>query len=263
LQKFFVDQIGDIIQLQNTPTKIVSLVPSQTELLSDLKMDKEVIGITKFCIHPKEWYLSKKRVGGTKNPDINLIIKLKPDLIIANKEENRQEDISLLKKHAPVWVSNVHNLSDAYQMIRTVGAMLNKSSEAEVIIQNIMNEKDQLLPFQNQNKLLHVCYLIWKDPYMSVGADTFIHDMINQLGWINVFGHKLRYPVTQIEEIKSLNPNLILLSSEPYPFKEKHSALFDPISTRLVDGESFSWYGSRLTHSFSYFRNLKASIQSR
>ena len=168
MQKFFVDQIGDIIQLQNTPTKIVSLVPSQTELLSDLKMDKEVIGITKFCIHPKEWYLSKKRVGGTKNPDINLIIKLKPDLIIANKEENRQEDISLLKKHAPVWVSNVHNLSDAYQMIRTIGAMLNKSSEAEVIIQNIMNEKDQLLPFQNQNKLLHVCYLIWKEDRKSV-----------------------------------------------------------------------------------------------
>lgn len=100
-------------------------------------------------------------------------------------------------------------------MIRTVGAMLNKSSEAEVIIQNIMNEKDQLLPFQNQNKLLHVCYLIWKDPYMSVGADTFIHDMINQLGWINVFGHKLRYPVTQIEEIKSLNPNLIYFHQNP------------------------------------------------
>ena len=187
----FVDQTGRCISLNKTPQKIISLVPSQTELLFDLGLNEEVTGITKFCVHPEEWFQSKVRVGGTKQLKIDLIKQLNPDLIIANKEENVKEQIEELEKYFPVWVSDVNNLEDAYQMIEQIGLMTNKDEQAKDMTDKIKENFSRLTtdhsrPAYRTGKLT-ICYLIWQNPYMTVGSDTFIHSMMETAGFENVF----------------------------------------------------------------------------
>ena len=257
------DQLGRTVTLNNFPPKrIISLVPSQTELLFDLGLDEEVIGITKFCVHPQHWFENKKRVGGTKNINIEKIRSLQPDLILANKEENVKEQIEQLEKIAPVWVSDITTFEDALQMINSIGAITNTTSKAESLIKRITTNFSQL---QTTNHKLQTCYLIWRNPYMTIGGDTFINDMLNKCGLQNVFEHLMRYPEITIEQLVAANPQLILLSSEPYPFKEKHVEELQPFFNNtkiiLVDGEMFSWYGSRMIHAPNYFASLLQTIQ--
>ncbi|MCC6186690.1 MAG: ABC transporter substrate-binding protein [Chitinophagaceae bacterium] len=251
------DMMGRTFELKSAPQRIISVVPSQTELLYDLGLDEEVIGITKFCIHPSAWQKNKTKIGGTKNLNIALIKSLNPDLIIANKEENTKSEIEELSKHFPVWISDICTLHDALAMISKIGAIIGKKTTASLIIDDIANGFEQLT---KNNKPKSIAYLIWQNPWMCVGSNTFIHEMINSLGWHNVYGLETRYPETSIEELKSKKADLILLSSEPYPFKEQHvAALQRQIPNAkiiLVDGEYFSWYGSRLTLSYSYFAQL-------
>lgn len=259
----FIDQTGRTIQIHKIPRRIISLVPSQTELLFDLGLATEVIGITKFCVHPSEWFRSKKRIGGTKDIRFNIIEELQPDLIIANKEENAKEQIEELERHFPVWISDINNLNDAYEMMTQVGRMVNKPAAAGKLIGEIKNNFAELQT--NQSTVKTCCYLIWQNPYMTIGSDTFIHSMIEKAGFINCCAVKKRYPKISIEEIQELNPELVLLSSEPYPFKQKH---IDQLQKELpaakiilVDGELFSWYGSRLLKSPAYFKKLQEEIR--
>ena len=141
----FIDQTGRSISLADTPQRIISLVPSQTELLFDLGLDKEVTGITKFCIHPKEWLRTKTRVGGTKQLKMDIIHQLQPDLIIANKEENVKEQIEELQQHYPVWISDVNNLNHAHEMIQQIGSITNKQQQANKINSNIRENFSQLV----------------------------------------------------------------------------------------------------------------------
>lgn len=243
------------LQLTRTPKRIISLVPSQTELLHSLGLEHETIGITRFCIHPDEWFRNKIRVGGTKNIDIQKIISLQPDLIIANKEENIKEQVEQIATHFPVWVTDVNTLEDAYKMISDIGELTGKSNEASTLVSKIKFEFTQLpLP----HLPLPVCYLIWKDPYMSVGGDTFIHHMLEKAGFKNVFAHRLRYPQVSVTDIRESGCKVILMSSEPFPFKQKHmdelQEQLPGIIIKLVDGEMFSWYGSRLLYAPAYFR---------
>jgi ABC-type Fe3+-hydroxamate transport system substrate-binding protein len=250
------DQLGDIIHLVKAPKRIVSLVPSQTELLYDLGLGDRVVGITKFCIHPDEWFRNKERIGGTKNVKIDKIRSLNPDLIIGNKEENTLEDIEKLRAIAPVWMSDIFTLKDAYDMIKGIGEVCNVPNKSQALINKIQHNFAQLkLTKQSKN----VLYLIWKDPYMAAAENTFINHIITQqLGLENVLKGKKRYPVVEPKEIES--PNLIFLSSEPYPFKEKHITelenTFPNATVVLVDGEFFTWYGSRLLNAPSYFDDL-------
>jgi ABC-type Fe3+-hydroxamate transport system substrate-binding protein len=257
----FQDQLNREIELTDFPKRIISLVPSQTELLFDLGLEEEVIGITKFCIHPTEWFKLKKRIGGTKNIDIELVKKLKPNLIIANKEENTKEQIEQLFATAPVWISDVNCLSGAYNMIENIGAITNKVEAAKKINQEIQQSFQQLSKLQ---KPKNVCYLIWQNPYMTIGGDTFINDLLQTCGLKNVFSNCNRYPIISIEAIQASNPELILLSSEPYPFKTKHietlQVQIPNTKIYLVDGEMFSWYGSRLLKSANYFNTLLKEI---
>ncbi|MDB5221598.1 MAG: transporter substrate-binding protein [Chitinophagaceae bacterium] len=243
------------------PKKIISLVPSQTELLSWFGLEKEVIGITKFCVHPKEWFTTKTRVGGTKSINIDLIKKLQPDLIIANKEENVKEQIEELANEFNVWVTDVNNLEDALLMIKDVGELTHKKDEAETLTTAIKNEFSQLA---TTNYKLQTAYLIWQNPYMTVGGDTFINDMMKHCGLHNVFENKPRYPQITLDELHITNCQLILLSSEPYPFKQKHvDELLQQLPGKkiiLADGEMFSWYGSRLLQAPAYFKNLLESL---
>jgi ABC-type Fe3+-hydroxamate transport system substrate-binding protein len=258
----FIDQTGKNISLIKLPQRIISLVPSQTELLSDLGLENEVAGITKFCIHPEEWFRKKTRVGGTKQLNLEIIRQLRPDLIIANKEENVKEQIDELGKDFPVWISDVKNLDDAYVMIKQVGLITNKEHQSNKIIIQI---KENFTRLQTPNSRLQTAYLIWQNPYMTIGGDTFIHAMMEKAGFENIFSDKKRYPEITIEEMQYANCQLLFLSSEPFPFKEKHR---DELQKKLpgtkvilVDGEMFSWYGSRLQFAPAYFQQLYDQIK--
>ncbi len=255
----FTDQLKREIELPNVPQRIVSLVPSQTELLHYLGLGERVLGITKFCIHPRDWYKSKNRVGGTKDFNIKKIRELQPDLIIGNKEENTQEGLEELSGEFPVWISDVKNLADALAMIRGLGLVLDKIDEAEELV-SLIARKKRGLGFGEARKCV---YLIWRDPYMTVGGDTYINNMLSHAGFENVFSRSKRYPSIALEEIKRSEAEFILLSSEPFPFKERHLEEIRGLTGKkvfLVDGEAFSWYGSRILESWEYFRKFAGQI---
>jgi ABC-type Fe3+-hydroxamate transport system substrate-binding protein len=268
----FTDQIGRTIELHQPPKRIVSVVPSQTELLHDLGLEEEVIGITKFCIHPESWFRSKKRVGGTKQLHIEKIKGLKPDLILANKEENVKEQIEELARETPVWTSDISNLDEALQMIRSIGGLAGKEEKANTIasgIETAFAHLTHLTPNQEPGTINQkpCCYLIWKDPYITVGGDTFIHDMLHRCGLQNAFAEEKRYPQVTPERIRDAGCGVVLLSSEPYPFRQNHveelrKLLGDDVKILLADGEPFSWYGSRLLQSPLYFEGLLRQIHS-
>lgn len=250
-----------ISDLTYTPKKIISVVPSQTELLYDLGLTSETIGISKFCIHPSSWFQYKTKVGGTKTLDLAKIKDLEPDLIIANKEENNKEQIESLAESIPVWLSEINNLDDAVSMIVDIGLLTGKREQADLICNKIEQNFKALIPAV---KPLKLCYLIWRKPYMTVGSDTFIHDMITRCGFLNLFGHLKRYPEITIAELYSAGCDCLLLSSEPFPFKQRH---IDELQHQLpntkiilADGELFSWYGSRLLKSPAYFEELIGQI---
>ncbi|MDF2453707.1 MAG: ABC-type Fe3+-hydroxamate transport system, periplasmic component [Bacteroidota bacterium] len=251
----FTDQLNSAIELDEYPTRIVSLVPSQSELLWDLGLREELVGITKFCIHPKELFNTVKRVGGTKTLHLDVIRDLQPDLIIGNKEENEFSQITELQKEFKVWMSDIYNLNDSMDMIRSIGKVVNRESKANHIALDI--EQSFLGLKQVRKKAL---YLIWK-PYMAAGRSTFIGDMLHRIGLENVLDDPNgRYPDLSMDEIKNLNPEILLLSSEPFPFKEQHMeelrGQLPYTKILLVDGELFSWYGSRLKKSADYFNTL-------
>ena len=250
--------------LEFIPKRIISLVPSQTELLHYLGLEQETIGITKFCVHPNAWYTSKTRVGGTKNIKKEIIDKLNPDLIIANKEENVKEQIEELAAQYPVWLTDVNNFEDALQMIEDIGALTGKLTEAKRLTATIKISFLELEEPQTSNLKPQTAYLIWRNPYMSVGGDTFINSMLNKCGLTNIFAQESRYPELTIAQLQTANCKLLLLSSEPYPFAQKHidelKEQLPGTKIMLVDGEIFSWYGSRLLYAADYFNKLRTSL---
>ncbi len=259
----FKDQMNQIIRLEVFPKRIISLVPSQTEFLHDIGLKEKVVGITKFCIHPNEWFQTKDRVGGTKNVDVDKIKALNPDLIIGNKEENTQEDIEALQQICPVWMSDIFTLKDALEMMTSLGGVCDKQKEAAEIVQRIKESSSALLAESNpEGKRPKVAYLIWKDPYLVAAKNTFIDELLTYLDVDNFFPDQERYPewIPNPEQA----PDLIFLSSEPYPFQQKHARKLQSVlpnsSIHLVDGEMFSWYGSRLQESFDYFKKLKTEL---
>lgn len=254
----FTDMMGHQLSLGKYPVRIVSVVPSQTELLFDLGLDEEVIGITKFCVHPEAWFRTKKRVGGTKTLNIDTISALQPDLIIANKEENTQADIELLQQRFPVWLSDIRTVDDAFRMITAIGALVNKEREADELLSLLRSDFSTLPPVFKDKK---VAYFIWKDPWMVAADQTFVDSVLRHLGAENVFGSLTRYPEVTPALILDSKADLLLLSSEPFPFREKHTEelrqLLPDARVMLVDGEVFSWYGSRLRHLKSYLLELE------
>ena len=244
-------------RLPEPPTRIISLVPSITELLWSLNLKNALSGITKFCVHPLELRQQKEIIGGTKNVNVEKIIALRPHLVIANKEENVKEEVDAIAVHCPVWLTDVNNLADAITMINEIGQLTFTLTKAKAISLAIEERFTALL---NLKSTITCCYLIWKDPLMTVGGYTFIHDMLRRAGLVNIFGHRERYPSISFEQIRMANPHLLLLSSEPYPFSGKHAKFFleklPGVKIMLVDGEMFSWYGSHLLAAPSYFKQL-------
>jgi len=242
------DQLHRSISINEPIKSVISLVPSHTELLFDLGLHDFVIGRTKFCIHPSPEIRNIPIIGGTKNIQIETIKSLNPDLIIANKEENIQTDVLTLAKDYPVWISDIKTLEDSFEMIQEIAALFNVT-ELGKSIQNRTISKIQSIASKQS---MRAAYLIWNEPFMTIGSDTYIHHIMDQLGFENVFANHTRYPEVSIEDIKAAQPELILLSSEPFPFKEIHKIQFKTIfkgtQIEIVDGEVFSWYGSRIIH---------------
>ena len=263
----FIDQMMRKVEISSSPMRIISLVPSQTELLFDLGLNDEVVGITKFCIHPKPWLKEKTIVGGTKQLNHQKIESLKPDLIIGNKEENSKNDIELLMQKYPVWMSDINTLKEALQMIESIANITQTSQKGNQLIEKI-NHEFELLPHANQSKK-RIAYFIWNKPMMVAGKDNFINSILSRLGFENVFANQLnspqisyRYPQITSTELAAAAPDTIYLSSEPFPFKDKHVQQFKAIcpyaEIKIVNGEMFSWYGSRLSFAPTYFKTLIA-----
>lgn len=253
-----IDQIGFPVTFHSPPERIISLVPSQTELLADLGLDNQVVGISRYCIHPSNWLYSKTVIGGTKKFDFDIIDSLQPDLIVGNKEENYKEGIEKLKEKYPVWMSDIVTIEDAVAMIRSVGEITDRQRESAVINEMVQSSLHKIKPLAPAT----VLYLIWRKPWMAAGKDTFVDTMLGLLGLKNILRTQ-RYPEVSLNEIKG-NPDYIFLSSEPYPFKEKHieevREIFPESKPILVDGEMFSWFGSRLKYVPEYFNNLRSVL---
>ncbi len=251
-----IDQLGYKLEFEKRPCRIVCLVPSISKTLIDLGIGERLVGITKFCNDPKQLTDGIIKIGGTKNPNIEKIISLSPDLIICNKEENRQEDILLLKsRKIHVYISEVITLEDSNRMIQDMGLILDRIEQANSLVKKIEHNFNTKMP---SSKVLpyKVVYLIWKNPYMVVANDTFIQNMLKICGFDNIFIHLYRYPQVEESEMKDLKTDFIFLSSEPYPFNELEVSSFLPKRAVLVDGKAFSWYGSYLLESFDYFHAL-------
>lgn len=256
----YIDQTGRSIEL-NEVKRVVSLVPSQTELLVDLDVRHKLVGVTKFCIHPKDLIGEIGHVGGTKNLNIDKIRSLKPDLIIGNKEENTKEEIEELQKEFAVWMSDILTIDDALSMIDSCGKMLNAEIKSKQLIASIQSKRQAYL--SAVEKQFSCLYFIWKNPDMIVGSTSFIHTMIKEFGCENKGEQKGdRYPI--LDKETDLKPDFIFLSTEPFPFKQKDFKHFEekfPDSkVLLVDGEMFSWYGSRLLRSYDYFQELRSDL---
>lgn len=253
------DQTGREIELKQKPQRIVSTVPSQTELLADLGLATETLGITAYCVHPKNWLQQKTVIGGTKDLQLDKIRALKPDLIIGNKEENIKEQIEALATDTPVWLSDIHSVDDALEMIEAVGEITGKSKPAEIIRSKIEQARSNVKAAAN----IRTAYFIWKNPYMLAGPDSFISAMMRECGLENVAPREeQRYPQIELEQLQSLNTELVLLSSEPYAFSTSDAQALAPSAkaVKIIDGELFSWYGSRMALAFSYFQRLRKEL---
>ncbi|WP_370897178.1 ABC transporter substrate-binding protein [Chryseobacterium gossypii] len=241
--------------------KVISLVPSITEALFDLGLtEKEIIGRTKFCIHPEDKIRQVPVIGGTKNLNIEKIKSLKPDLILANKEENVREQVEALMEDFKVMVTHVETVEDNYYLLKNLGKIFNREDKAQAYNLKIY----EVLAQAKIKSQIKAVYLIWKKPYMTVGSDTFIHHILTEIGFRNSFGHTSRYPEITVEDLA--DTDIIMLSSEPFPFKEKHieklKAFYPEKQIIIVDGEAFSWYGTHIAKCGDYFKNFLSGIHS-
>ena len=265
--KQFTDQIGNTITLEKTPLRIVSLVPSQTELLFDLGLEESLVGITKFCVHPFHLKSTKTIIGGTKKVHAEKVRLLKPDIIIANKEENTPEIVERMQEIAPVWVSDIITVEDNLKMIEEFGKMFSVRTKAQQWIDKINHGYKDFQNFMKNRPSKRVAYFIWKNPYMVAGGNNFINEMLKLNHFANIYEDREgRYPEVIVQKMRIQgDPQIVFLSSEPYPFKDEDAFELGRhthhANTVFVDGEMFSWYGSRLVKAFNYFKQLQDRIE--
>ena len=264
-QKTLIDQIGTTHTFETSPSRIISLVPSQTELLYDLGLEDKIIGITKFCVHPYHFKSTKKSVGGTKKVHFEKIRLLQPDIIICNKEENTLEMVEQLRKICPVWVTNIATIEDNFQMITDFGQLFNCRTESQKWNDKLAFALTDFKNYIKHKEIKKVAYFIWKKPFMVAGSDNFINELLKLNHFENIYQNKGRYPEIELKKMRlEGDPDLVFLSSEPYPFAEEDAFEIGRhthhAKTVFVDGEMFSWYGSRLLKAFDYFKKMHEKL---
>ena len=265
MNKILVDQLGTFHTFESCPKRIVSLVPSQTELLFELGLEAQIVGITKFCVHPFHFKSIKKIVGGTKQVNFDKIIALHPDIIICNKEENTLEMVEELRKICLVWVTDIRTIEDNFQMITDFGLLFNCRTEAQKWNDKLRFALTDFNSFVKEKPIQKAAYFIWKNPYMVAGSDNYINEILKLNHFQNIYENLGRYPEVEVKKIRlEGDPDVVFLSSEPYPFKEEDAFEIGRYThhtkTVFVDGEMFSWYGSRLLKAFTYFKALHGKL---
>lgn len=260
------DPLGTAFEIESTPKRIISLVPSLTETLFDLGLEENIVGVTKFCVHPFHLKSTKKIIGGTKKVHYEKIRLLEPDFIIANKEENTEEMVVELRKICPVWVTDIVTVEDVLQTITDFGKIFNCRMEARKWTDKIAFSFAEFQQLSKGLQVRKVTYFIWKNPYMVAGTDTFIDVLLQLNKFANCYANQGRYPEINLELLeKEADPEVILLSSEPYPFSDADAFEIGRnthhAKTIFVDGEMFSWYGTRLNKSFDYFKRLQSKLE--
>ncbi|MFC0300588.1 ABC transporter substrate-binding protein [Virgibacillus soli] len=248
------DHLGREITFPYPPKRIVSLVPAITETMYHLQLAKEIVGRTRFCIFPKDKIANAVNIGGTKEIKLHRIQSLQPDLIIAEKEENTQEIVETLEQYFPVYVFEIQTIDDVLRMITDLGDVTNRQNQASKLSVNIQTAFSYVPNLQAKR----VAYVIWRNPYMVVGKDTYIQSVLEKLGFINPFTSlEGRYPIVTIEDFERANLDYIFLATEPFPFQEKHFAEFRVMDSKanlkIIDGEMF-WYGAKMIEAAAYFR---------
>jgi ABC-type Fe3+-hydroxamate transport system substrate-binding protein len=258
------DQIGNKLIIK-APKRVVSLVPSITYLLHSLQLDNEVVGLTRFCKLPAHYKKTKTIVGGTKEVNIERIKQLNPDFFLLSKEENTKELANELSKIAPVYVFDVSDCQSNTKLINDLGTIFDVQDKSDLLLEQIAQQKALFKTNWKKDKLKTV-YFIWQNPWMTVGGDTFINEMMKLSGFDNIFKQKKRYPQVTLSSLDKDNIDVILLSSEPFPFKEKHKKdlqkQFPNTKIILVQGEPFTWYGSFPKNAFKYFTTLQKQLKN-
>ncbi len=253
----------DVLGKRFAPIKdgsIVSLVPSVTETLFDLGLGDRIVGVTRYCIYPEE-AKTKQNVGGTKSPNVEKIRKLKPSIVIANKEENPKDRIEQIMEFSKVFVTFPISVEDSLKMIGDLSILL--LGEIPDLVRQIHEEADILLKKKRNSKFKVFCP-IWKDPWMTINVDTYIHDILQKCGFVNIFGNKgKRYPTISGHELESIHPDVVLLPDEPYRFTHSDIDLLREINPNLetarieiIDGSLLSWYGTRTVKGLKFLHQM-------
>lgn len=244
-----LDASGVGLDLPRPPRRIVSLIPSVTETLCVLGLAEALVGVTAYCREPRDVVRSKTRVGGEKDPDLELIRDLRPDLVVANVEENVAEHVATLRAWSiPVWVTYPRTVADGIRMIHELGEVTSTAERADAIARPLEDLLARVSAATAARAPVPTFYAIWREPWMTIGRDTYIHDMLRVCGGANVFADRQRYPTVTLDEVAARRPRLVLLPDEPFRFRRIHvkDVAAVPARVELVDGKPFSWYGPRI-----------------
>jgi ABC-type Fe3+-hydroxamate transport system substrate-binding protein len=251
------DATGEALATAVPPRRIVSLIPSTTETLCALGLADALVGVTVYCREPRDVVATKTKIGGEKDPDLERIRSLAPDLVVANVEENVRAHVETLRSwNIPVWVTYPRTVLQSLQMIADLGAVTGTAARAEALLAELRPLYERVRAEAARRPPVRVFYAIWRGPYMTINRDTYIHDMLATCGAVNVFAdHAERYPVVTLDEVAARRPDVILLPDEPFRFRGVHREDFAPYAdvpavaqgrVRLVDGKPFSWHGPRI-----------------
>ncbi len=261
------DAWGRLLTVRQRPERIVSLVPSLTEALFAFGLEREIVGVTRFCVEPPQGVAGKTKVGGTKALDVAKIRALKPDLVLASAEENSPGDVAQLIDHGcPLFVTLATSVESAIDLLRQLAAITGTTAAARPIIQGAKEALAFVQAAGAGRERVRVFCPIWRDPYMTCGRATYTDDVITVCGGRNVFGERReRYPRLELAEMTALDPQVILLPSEPYRFTKRHKADFRALAEVtavknghifLIDGRMLTWYGPRIARSLSEVKRL-------
>ena len=261
------DDLDNYFEFEEPPGRIVSLVPSLTETLIELGAAERVVGCTEWCVHPADVTAGIPKVGGTKNVSVSKVLELEPDLVIANKEENRERHVDALREEVPVFVTYPCTLDDGLQTLLDMGTICG-NPEGAVAVENRCRTILVELFASNPKQLLTAC-MIWRDPWMAAGPATYMSDLIERCGFENVFGRQPdRYPDTTLEEVFARDVEVVLLPDEPYEFGSRD--VIDVMRARpddspareivLLDGSYLTWYGVRTEPALEFLRNLRRGM---
>jgi ABC-type Fe3+-hydroxamate transport system substrate-binding protein len=252
-----VDASGVAFDASRPPRRIVSLIPSTTETLCRLGLADALVGVTAYCVEPRDVVRTKRRIGGEKNPDLEAVRALAPDLVVANVEENVREHIETLRAwKVPVWVTYPRTVDGSLAMIRELGEVTGARAAAAAVLAEIEPLLAAVRAAVAGRPAVSVFYPIWRDPYMTINRDTYIHDLLAVCGAANVFaGRAERYPTITLAEMAGHRPEVIVLPDEPFRFRRSHVRDFEEFGDvpavrtgriHLVDGKPFSWHGPRV-----------------